>query len=68
VSGGRSLPGAPRTTRQFLIHLDTDLIRRVKILAIERNVTASKVVHEALVTFLSEPVAARVSDISGNAP
>jgi hypothetical protein len=38
--------------RQFLVHLDANLIRRVKILAIDRNVSASSLVQEALLAFL----------------
>jgi precorrin-6B methylase 2 len=68
MSGPRSAPGAPRATRQFLIHLDIDLIRRVKITAIDRNVTASKVVQEALVSFLAANVAVAAGDVPGDAP
>jgi hypothetical protein len=38
--------------RQFLVHLDANLIRRIKILAIDRNVSASSLVQEALLAFL----------------
>ncbi len=38
--------------RQFLVHLNPDLIHRVKILAIERNVSASSLVQEALLAWL----------------
>jgi hypothetical protein len=38
--------------RQFLVHLDATLIRRIKILAIDRNVSASSLVQEALLAFL----------------
>lgn len=68
MSGPRSAPGALRVTRQFLVHLDAELIRRVKITAIDRNVTASKIVQEALVTFLSASVAAATADVPGDAP
>lgn len=63
-----SAPGALRATRQFLVHLDTELIRRVKITAIDRNVTASKIVQEALVYFLAAKVVATTSDVPGDAP
>jgi ribbon-helix-helix CopG family protein len=43
-----------RGKRQFLVHLDPDLIRRIKILAIDRNVTASSLVQEALLAYLAE--------------
>jgi predicted transcriptional regulator len=33
--------------------MDADIIRRVKILAIDRGVTASSLVQEAIVEFLS---------------
>jgi hypothetical protein len=39
--------------RQFLVHLDASLIRRIKILAINRNVSASSLVQEALLVFLA---------------
>jgi hypothetical protein len=61
-------PGAPRVTRQFLVHLDAELIRRVKISAIDRNITASKIVHEALVTFLSPSIAPNATDLPGDVP
>jgi hypothetical protein len=35
--------------KQFLVHIDADLIRRTKILALERGVSASSIVQEALV-------------------
>lgn len=40
--------------RQFLVHIDVDLIRRVKILAIERDVSASSLVQQALTAFLNQ--------------
>jgi hypothetical protein len=40
--------------KQFLVHIDADLIRRVKILALDRGVTASSLVQEAIVEFLSQ--------------
>jgi hypothetical protein len=39
--------------RQFLVQLDAGLIRRIKILAIDRNVSASSLVQEALLAFLA---------------
>lgn len=42
-----------REKRQFLVHIDANLIRRVKILAIERNVSASSLVQEALLIYLA---------------
>jgi len=39
--------------RQFLVHLDADLIRRIKILAINRKVTASSLVQAALLDYLA---------------
>ena len=48
----KSATHTPRTTRQFLIHIEIDVIRQVKILAIDRNVTASRLVQEALISFL----------------
>ncbi|HXA26223.1 MAG TPA: CopG family transcriptional regulator [Acetobacteraceae bacterium] len=42
-----------RGKRQFLVHLDATLIRRIKILAIDRNVSASSLVQEALLAFLA---------------
>jgi hypothetical protein len=68
MSEPRSTPSAPRATRQFLVHLDAELIRRVKISAIDRNITASKLVHEALVTFLSANIVPATSDVPGDAP
>jgi hypothetical protein len=68
MNGPRSAPGALRATRQFLVHLDTDLIRRVKITAIDRNVTASKLVQEALVYFLAATVVPTAADVPGDAP
>jgi predicted transcriptional regulator len=39
--------------RQFLVHIDADLIRQIKILAIDRSVTASSLVQQAITEFLS---------------
>jgi predicted transcriptional regulator len=39
--------------RQFLTQIDIDLIRRIKILAIERDVSASNLVQNALAEFLA---------------
>ena len=43
----------PRSKRQFLVHIDAKLIRRIKILALDRNVTASSLVQEALLAYLA---------------
>jgi hypothetical protein len=44
---------APRAEkRQFLVHLDAALIRRIKVLAIDRNVSASSLVQDALLAYL----------------
>ncbi|HET7883921.1 MAG TPA: hypothetical protein VFL55_23745 [Acetobacteraceae bacterium] len=53
--------------RQFLVHIDANLIRRIKILAIDRNVTASSLVEEAMLGYLA---AARTpsKDKSGDKP
>jgi hypothetical protein len=42
----------PPPKRQFLIHLEFDLIRRTKILAIQREVSASSLVRAAVLEFL----------------
>jgi predicted HicB family RNase H-like nuclease len=43
--------------RQFLVQIDAGLIRRTKIMAIQRRVSASSLVEEALEDFLSrQPV------------
>jgi hypothetical protein len=39
--------------RQFLVYLEPELIRRTKIYAIERGMTASGVVQQALLEFLT---------------
>jgi hypothetical protein len=56
-------PGAkaPRGKRQFLVHIDADLIRRIKILALDRNVTASSLVQEALRAYLATAAASSPS-------
>jgi hypothetical protein len=46
-------PEAAIEKRQFLVHIDADLIRRIKILAIDRSVTASGRVQQAIIEFLS---------------
>jgi hypothetical protein len=53
VNARNSSPDRPRVSRQFLVHLDADLIRQVKIQAIHRNMTASRLVQEALLAFLA---------------
>ncbi len=42
--------------RRFLVHIDADLIRRVKILAIDRGVSASSLVQQALTEFLNHEI------------
>jgi hypothetical protein len=44
---------APCGKRQFLVHIDARVIRRIKILALDRNVTASSLVQEALLAYLA---------------
>jgi hypothetical protein len=53
VSGKNAATKTVRDKRQFLVHLDVTLIRRIKILAIDRNVSASSLVQEALLAFLA---------------
>jgi hypothetical protein len=53
VSAKNAATKAVREKRQFLVHLDAGLIRRIKILAIDRNVSASSLVQEALLAFLA---------------
>jgi hypothetical protein len=53
VSAKNAAAKATLGKRQFLIHLDANLIRRIKILAIDRNVSASSLVQEALLAFLA---------------
>lgn len=53
MNGKKSTPDGTRINRQFLVHLDAGLIRQVKILAIDRNVTASSLVQAALIAFLA---------------
>ena len=52
---------APRGKRQFLVHIDANLIRRIKILALDRNVTASSLVQEALLAYLATAAASSPS-------
>lgn len=49
--------------RQFLVHIDSTLIRRVKILALDRGVSASSLVQQSLEEFL-----AREQGDTANAP
>jgi hypothetical protein len=53
VSGKNPTTETQRTKRQFLVHLDPTMIRRIKVLAIDRNVSASSLVQEALIGFLA---------------
>ena len=46
-------PKTARGKRQFLVHVDVNVIRRIKILAIDRNVSASSLVQEALLAYLA---------------
>ena len=39
--------------RQFLVHIDPDLKRRVKLLAVERDATVSSIGQEALESYLA---------------
>lgn len=39
--------------KQFLVHIDADFIRRVKILALDRGVSASSLVEKAIANFLA---------------
>jgi hypothetical protein len=55
VNAKNAATKATREKRQFLVHLDANLIRRIKILAIDRNVSASSLVQEALLAFLAAP-------------
>ena len=68
MSGQSSVSPKPKATRQFLVHLDAELIRRVKITAIDRNVTASKLVQEALITFLFARPVATATNLPGDMP
>jgi hypothetical protein len=53
VSTKQAATNPLRGKRQFLVHLDANLIRRIKILAIDRNVSASSLVQEAVLAFLA---------------
>ena len=57
----------PGNKRQFLVHIDANLIRRIKILAIDRNVTASSLVEEAMLGYLAAAKAA-IKGKSGDKP
>jgi hypothetical protein len=52
---------APRGKRQFLVHIDASLIRSIKILALDRDVTASSLVQEALQRYLATAAASSPS-------
>ena len=52
---------APGGKRQFLVHIDATLIRRIKILALDRDVTASNLVQEALQVYLATAAASSPS-------
>jgi hypothetical protein len=66
VSGGKSDKATSRK-RQFLVHIDANLIRRIKILAIDRDVTASSLVEEAMLIYLAAAKAA-INGKSGDKP
>ena len=68
MSGIRAGSTEPRVSRQFLVHIDPTLIRRVKILALDRNTSASKVVQEALIAFVASAGAMVSADIEADAP
>ncbi|WP_426954562.1 hypothetical protein [Muricoccus radiodurans] len=48
--------------KQFLVHIDAHVIRRVKILALDREVSASSLVEKALIEFLARSADARPQD------
>lgn len=52
MPSGRTQAEERPDRRQFLVHIDADLIRRIKILAITRDSTASGLVEAALTEFL----------------
>ena len=58
---GRSGNGSV-ARKQFLVHIDAELIRRVKILAVERGVSASSLAQEATIKFLARGNVARAQD------
>ena len=55
-------PDGTRERRQFLVHIDAAVIRRTKILVIDRNVTASSLVQQALVEFLARQATRQATD------
>ena len=67
MTGTKLIPDRPRVSRQFLVHIDAELIRRVKILAIDRNVTASRLVQDALIAFLADGGSSPSIQIPGDA-
>jgi hypothetical protein len=54
VSDAKPTAAARLGKRQFLVHLDAGLIRRVKVLAIDRGVSASSLVQEALLAYFPD--------------
>lgn len=48
--------------KQFLVHIDADVIRRVKILALDRGASASSLVEKAITEFLARSADARPQD------
>jgi len=59
---GRNAVAAPGEKRQFLVHIDAALVRRVKILALDRGTTASALVQEAIVAYLGHAETAAAAD------
>lgn len=62
MTNDRRLKASSSDRRQFLVHINVEIIRRVKILAIEREVTASSLVQDAIAEFLARSDAARARD------
>jgi hypothetical protein len=46
-------PDGSPLRKQFLVHIEADVIRLTKILALERGVSASSIVQQALVELLA---------------
>ena len=56
------MPPRSPDRKQFLVHIDANLIRRVKILALDREVTASSLVQAAIVDMLAKNDAVKAQD------
>lgn len=54
--------GAIGAKRQFLVHIDEAIIKRVKIRALEERISASLLVQQALVEFLEKAPVSTISD------